>query len=130
VLEWTCGQHLGDQAANWHGASVQTARDKSARQRRAGKPLDPRRDQYEWKALLAQAGFREARWHDPRHAAAPRLLLLGVQERAVMDVMGWSSAAVVKRYARVTARLRRGIAARLNAFLWTPNEAKSETDDV
>jgi hypothetical protein len=30
---------------------------------------------------------------------------------------GWSNAAMVKRYAHVTARLRRDIADRLNAFL-------------
>jgi hypothetical protein len=46
------------------------------------------------------------------------LLLLGVQERAVMDVMGWSNGAIVKRYAHVTARLRRDIADRLNSYLW------------
>ena len=62
-----------------------------------GKPIDPRRDQYEWKALLAEAGVREARLHDARHTAATVLLLLGVRERAVMDVMDgptapWSSA--------------------------------------
>ena len=53
-----------------------------------GKPIDPRRDQYEWKSLLAEAGVREARLHDARHTAATVLLLLGVHERAVMDVMG------------------------------------------
>jgi integrase len=95
-----------------------------------GKPIDPRRDQYEWKALLAEAGVREARLHDARHTAATTLLLLGVPERAVMDVMGWSNAAMVKRYAHVTARLRRDIADRLNAFLWASNETKSETDGV
>ena len=31
------------------------------------KPTDRRRDQYEWKALLAEAGVREARLHDARH---------------------------------------------------------------
>jgi integrase len=55
-------------------------------------------------------------------------LLLGVRERAVMDVMGWSNAAMVKRYAHVTARLRRDIADRLNTFLWAPNETRNETD--
>ena len=45
--------------------------------------------------------------------------LLGVPERAVMDVMGWSNSAMVKRYAHVTARLRRDIADRLNSFFWT-----------
>lgn len=38
------------------------------------------------------------------------LLLLGVQERAVMDVMSWSTAAMVKRYAH--PQLRRDIAHR------------------
>jgi integrase len=45
-----------------------------------------------------------------RHTAATTLLLLGIPERAVMDVMGWSNAAMVKRYAHVTARLQRDIA--------------------
>jgi integrase len=83
-----------------------------------GKPIDPRRDQYEWKALLAEAGVREARLHDARHTAATVLLLLGVPDRAVMDVMGWSSAAMLKRYQHVTAKLRRDIADRVNEFFW------------
>jgi hypothetical protein len=45
-----------------------------------------------------------------------------------MDVMGWSNAAMIKRYAHVTARLLRHIADRLNAFLWTSYETKNETD--
>lgn len=72
----------------------------------------------EWKALLAEANVREARLHDARHTAATVLLLLGVRERAVMDVMGWSNTAMVKRYAHVTARLRRDIANQLNSYLW------------
>jgi integrase len=60
-------------------------------------------------ALLQEAGVRDARLHDARHTAATTLSLLGVPERAVMDVMGWSNAAMVKRYAHVTARLRRDI---------------------
>jgi integrase len=93
--------------------------------RPAGKPIDPRRDQYEWKEQLQEAGVREARLHDARHAAATTLLLLGVPERAVMDMMCWSNAAMVKRYAHVTARLRRDIADRLNAFLWASSETNS-----
>jgi integrase len=83
-----------------------------------GKPIDPRRDQYEWKALLEEADVREARLHDARHTAATVFLLLGVPERAVMDMMGWSNSAMVKRYAHVTARLRRDIADRLNSYFW------------
>jgi integrase len=78
-----------------------------------GKLLDPRRNQYQWKALLEETGVREARPHDARHTAATTSLLLGVPERAVMDFMGWSNAATVKRYAHVTAWLRQEIADRL-----------------
>ena len=93
-----------------------------------GKPIDPRRDQYEWKALLKEARVREARLHDARHTAATTLLLLGVPERAVMDVMGWSNSVMVKRYAHGTARLRRDIADRLNPFFRSANETKNETE--
>lgn len=53
-----------------------------------GKPIDYRRDYADWKALLRAAGVRDARLHDARHTAATTLLLIGVPERAVMDVMG------------------------------------------
>ena len=42
-----------------------------------------------------------------------------------MNVMGWSNAAMVKRYAHVTARLRRDIADRLNTYFWSANETES-----
>jgi integrase len=83
-----------------------------------GKPLDPRRDLAEWKTLLREAGVREARLHDARHTAATTLLLLSVPERAAMDMMGWSNSAMLRRYAHITARLRRDIADRLNNHLW------------
>src|SRR5262245_36112921 len=54
----------------------------------SGKPIDPRRDITECKALLREADLRDARLHDARHTAATTLLLLGVPERAVMDVIG------------------------------------------
>lgn len=101
-------EHAG---AEWHEGGWMFAQPN-------GKPLDPRRDYADWKALLREAGVREARLHDARHTAATTLLLLGVPERAVMDVMGWSNSAMVRRFAHVTARLRRDIADRLNAHLW------------
>ena len=47
-----------------------------------------------------------------------------------MDVMGWSNAAMVKRYAHVTARLRRDIADRLNTYFWSANETTNETESA
>ncbi|TCP40667.1 integrase-like protein [Tamaricihabitans halophyticus] len=83
-----------------------------------GNPLDPRRDLDDWKALLKEAGVREARLHDARHTAATVLLVLGVPERAVMEFMGWSNTSMAKRYQHITSALRRDIADRLNGYLW------------
>jgi integrase len=83
-----------------------------------GQPIDPGQDLREWKQLLADAGVRVARLHDARHTAATVQLLLGIPERAVMDLMGWSNTAMAKRYQHVTAVLRQDVAQRLNGLLW------------
>lgn len=57
-----------------------------------GQPLDPRADNREWADLLKDADVREARLHDARHTAATVLLVLGINQRAVMGLMGWSTA--------------------------------------
>jgi hypothetical protein len=38
------------------------------------------------------------------------LLILGVAERAVMGIMGWSDSGMARRYQHVTAQVRRDIA--------------------
>jgi integrase len=90
-----------------------------------GQPIDPRRDLADWKALLEEAGVRNARLHDARHTAATVLLLLGVPERAVMEFMGWSNTAMTKRYQHITAVLRNDIAKRLSGFLWQESRPTS-----
>lgn len=75
-----------------------------------GAPIDPRSDHNEWKALLADAGVRDARLHDARHTAATVLPILGIQPRAVMDLIGWSNTAMAQRYQHVTAALQGDIA--------------------
>jgi integrase len=84
-----------------------------------GRPVNPRTDYTEWKRLLTAAGIREGRLHDARHTAATVLLILGVPERAVMGIMGWSDAGMVARYQHLTARVHRDIAARVGRLLWT-----------
>jgi len=91
-----------------------------------GHPLDPRRDRDEWKDILTAAGVREARLHDARHTAATVLLLLGVADRAVMDVMGWSTAAMKTRYMHVTEQLRRDVATQLNGYFWRDHHQVEE----
>ena len=47
-------------------------------------------------------------------------MLLGVQDRAVMDFMGWSSASMKLRYMHVTEGLRRDVADQLSGYFWKP----------
>jgi integrase len=86
-----------------------------------GKPIDARRDHDDWKELLSEAGVRDARLHDARHTAATVLLILGVPDRTVMDVMGWSTASMKARYMHVTDQLRQDVADQLNAYFWKAN---------
>jgi integrase len=78
-----------------------------------GGPLNPSTDYHEWKRLLAEAKVRDGRLHDARHTAATVLLILGVPERAVMGVMGWSNTAMAARYQHLTAPIRNDIARRV-----------------
>jgi hypothetical protein len=50
------------------------------------------------------------------------LLVLGVPERIVMDVMGWSSTAMAARYQHVTDPIRREVATRIGSLLWAPED--------
>jgi len=83
-----------------------------------GGPLNPRTDWDDWKNLLTAAGVRDGRLHDARHTAATVLLLLGVPERAVMGVMGWSNTAMAARYQHMTSTIRRDVAHRVGGLLW------------
>jgi len=71
----------------------------------------------EWKRLLVTANVPERRLHDARHTAATVLLLLGVTERTVVSVMGWSSTAMAARYQHVVAAVRRGVADQVGGLL-------------
>ncbi|MPZ61582.1 MAG: tyrosine-type recombinase/integrase [Propionibacteriales bacterium] len=95
-----------------------------------GRPLNPNSDFHEWKALLEATGVRDARLHDARHTAATMLLALGISHRAAMDVMGWSTMEMVKRYQHVTDPIRQDIAQRVGGLLWAPqDEAQQEDSD-
>ena len=92
-----------------------------------GAPINPRTDTVHWKALLREAGVRDVRLHDARHTAATVLLLLGVPERAVMGLMGWSHSSMAARYQHLTAAIQDDIASRLGGLIWGSNETTNET---
>jgi integrase len=83
-----------------------------------GRPINPNTDYHAWKALLKAAGVRDGRLHDARHTAATVLLVLGVPERTVMSIMGWSSTSMAARYQHVTDPIRRDVARRIGGLLW------------
>ncbi len=88
-------------------------------------------DFHEWKSLLRVAGVRDARLHDARHSAATMLVVLGVTERTVMSVMGWSSTAVAARYQNVRDPIRRDVARRMGTLLWSPApDAKRPSEGI
>ena len=45
-------------------------------------------------------------------------MILGVPDRAVMDIMGWSHAAMARRYQHLTGAVRDDIASRVGGLLW------------
>ncbi|WP_371567038.1 tyrosine-type recombinase/integrase [Streptomyces canus] len=83
-----------------------------------GRSPSHRRDWSEWKALLAEAKVRDARLHDARHTAATVLLILGVPERAVMGLMGWSTTAMAARYQHMVDAVRTDIARQVDGLIW------------
>ncbi|MFG2529249.1 tyrosine-type recombinase/integrase [Streptomyces sp. NPDC048516] len=92
-----------------------------------GQPLMPSTDYDVWKQLLTDAKVRDGRLHDARHTAATVLLILGVPERVVMQIMGWSSTAMAARYQHVTGGILADVAQRVGGLIW--EVAKAADDD-
>lgn len=89
---------------------------------RRGRPLNPRTDWAHWKKFLAANNVPEVRVHDGRHTAATVLLVMGIDQRVVMDLMGWSQTSMVQRYQHVVDELKAEAARRVGAALWAPAE--------
>ncbi|MET8221799.1 tyrosine-type recombinase/integrase [Streptomyces sp. NPDC005301] len=83
-----------------------------------GRGTSPRTDYDDWKELLDDAKVRDGRLHDARHTAATVLLILGVSERAVMGLMGWSTTAMAARYQHMVDSVRSEVAERVDGLIW------------
>lgn len=94
-----------------------------------GRGTSPRTDYDDWKELLADAKVRDGRLHDARHTAATVLLILGVSERAVMGLMGWSSTAMAARYQHMVDTVRTNIARQVDGLIWKPEGERPDDDD-
>lgn len=86
-----------------------------------GRPIGAHADWDEWKALLKDAGVRDARVHDARHTAATLLLAQGVDQRVVMEILGHSQMSMTSRYAHVLPQVMSDAADRIGRALWDPS---------
>jgi integrase len=87
-----------------------------------GRSPSHRKDWAEWKALLTEASVRNGRLHDARHTAATVLLILGVPERAVMGLMGWSTTAMAARYQHMVDAVRADVARQVDGLIWKSSD--------
>ncbi|QQZ55343.1 site-specific integrase [Streptomyces microflavus] len=95
-----------------------------------GRGTSTRTDYDDWKELLAAAGVRDGRLHDARHTAATVLLILGVSERAVMGLMGWSTTAMAARYQHMVDTVRTDVARQVDGLIWkSAGELPKDDDD-
>lgn len=86
---------------------------------RNGRAFGARTDWAAWKAFLGRAGVPAVRVHDARHTAATLLLLMGVDGRVVMDMMGWSQASMLSRYQHVLDEMKIEAAKKVGDALWS-----------
>ncbi|NED34823.1 site-specific integrase [Streptomyces sp. SID8499] len=94
-----------------------------------GHGTPPRTDYDDWKELLSDAKVRDGRLHDARHTAATVLLILGVSERAVMGLMGWSTTAMAARYQHMVDTVRVDVARQVDGLIWKPENRGADEDD-
>jgi integrase len=95
-----------------------------------GRGTSPRTDYDDWKELLEDAKVRDGRLHDARHTAATVLLILGVSERAVMGLMGWSTTAMAARYQHMVDSVRNDVARQVDGLIWKPaGDGPTDDDD-
>ncbi len=113
-------QHRETQAAERRHAASLWTEENWVFATHTGGPINLNSDYVAWRDLLKSAGVRHVRLHDARHTAATVLLVLGVPERTVMSIMGWSSTSMAARYQHVTDPIRREVADRVGGLLFPP----------
>ena len=68
----------------------------------------------QFQAHLSRAKLPRIRFHDLRHSAATFLLLQGVADRTVMEILGHTSLAMTSRYVHVLDGLKRDAAEQMD----------------
>lgn len=95
--------------SKWHDLGFVFARED-------GRPIDPKFDWMDWKALLSELDIPDAKLHDARHTAGTMLLLMGVPLRTTMEILGHSRITVTQRYQHVVDEMHHDAAEKMDAF--------------
>ena len=85
---------------------------------RHGGSIERTEDGRAWKAILRQAGVRDARVPDARYTAATLLIELGVHTRVVQEVLGHTRVTTTERYTHVATLQMRDASERMSEALW------------
>jgi integrase len=86
-----------------------------------GGPLSPNTDHHDWKRLLDDASVRDGRLHDARHTAGTVLMLLGVPDRVIDQLMGWEPGGAARmraRYLHVADPMLKEVARKIGTAAW------------
>lgn len=83
-----------------------------------GRPLDPRTDYDEWRALLETVGVNQATVHDMRHTAATLLLAQGVDVATVQEILGHSDIRTTRGYVHVASAMAKAATESMGRALW------------
>ena len=51
---------------------------------------------------LSDAGITDFHWHDLRHTSASYMKMNGIDDRTIMEIMGWKTVAMLKRYTHLS----------------------------
>lgn len=113
-------QRLRQDAARERAANLWTERD-FVFTGTHGQPVDPNRHSEHWQRFLARLQIRPARLHDARHTTATLLLVLGVDQRVVMDLLGWTTSAMANRYQHVVSEIQTQAIDRITDVLFGPD---------
>ena len=85
---------------------------------RRGRLVRPNDDWRAWRAFTAKHGLEGMRVHDARHTAATLLLAMGVAPQVTMDMLGWSSPEMLRRYQHVLDDMRIEAAGKVSTALF------------
>jgi integrase len=82
-----------------------------------GTPIESGNLLRDFKKLLKRANLPDMRFHDLRHSAATLVLVKGVAERVVMEILGHSQLSQTMRYSHVIPQLQQEAARKLDELL-------------